>query len=82
MRAPIHHRALPAELSTEEICGILEQIASLGVMTVTFTGGETDGQADLLQILDHTQRRGLLINFSPTRPDSHLGSSIASSASP
>jgi len=68
------HRALPAELSTEEICGILTQIAALGVMTVTFTGGEPTIRPDFLGILEHSQRQGLLIQLltNATKLTPHL----------
>ena len=57
------HRALPQELDTEEIVAILDQLAELEVLTVTFTGGELGTRVDLEPILRHTHRRGLLIRL-------------------
>ena len=57
------HRALPHELDTEEIVAILDQLAELEVLTVTFTGGELGTRVDLEPILRHTHRRGLLIRL-------------------
>lgn len=34
------HRALPQELSTSEVLRLIDQLAELGVLTVTFTRGE------------------------------------------
>ena len=57
------HRALPHELTTREILTILDQLAELGVLTVTFTGGELSIRPDLAEILRHTRHRGLLIRI-------------------
>lgn len=57
------HRALPHELDTHEVLAILDQLAELGVLTVTFTGGELGTRIDLDQIFRHAQRRGLLIQL-------------------
>jgi radical SAM protein with 4Fe4S-binding SPASM domain len=57
------HRALPHELTTSEICALLHQIADLGVLTVTFTGGEPTVRPDIGDILRHAQRQGLMIHL-------------------
>ncbi len=57
------HRALPQELDRKEIVAILDQLADLGVLTITFTGGELGTRVDLEPILRHTHRRGLLIRL-------------------
>jgi radical SAM protein with 4Fe4S-binding SPASM domain len=57
------HRALPQELDTQGIIAILDQLAELEVLTVTFTGGELGTRVDLEPILRHTHRRGLLIRL-------------------
>ena len=41
------HRALPNELTASEIYSLLNQIADLGVLTVTFTGGEPSVRPDI-----------------------------------
>ena len=56
------HRALPHELTTTEICALLDQIADLGVLTVTFTGGEPSVRPDIGDILRHARRQGLVIH--------------------
>lgn len=57
------HRALPYELTTFEICEILNQIADLGVLTVTFTGGEPSVRPDIDDILRHARQQGLIIHL-------------------
>jgi len=57
------HRALPHELTTTEVCALLNQIADLGVLTVTFTGGEPSMRPDIGDILRHARRQGLMIHF-------------------
>lgn len=57
------HRALPHELRTHEVLAILDQLAELGVLTITFTGGELGTKIDLEQIFRHTYARGLLIQL-------------------
>ncbi len=56
------HRALPEELTTEEICGLITQIADYGVWEVTFTGGEIFTRPDRWTLLKHAHEAGLLIN--------------------
>ena len=57
------HRALPHELTTSEICSLLNQIADLGVLTVTFTGGEPSVRPDIGDILHYARRQGLMIHL-------------------
>lgn len=57
------HRALPHELTTGEVCALLNQIADLGVLTVTFTGGEPSVRPDIGDILRHARRQGLMIHL-------------------
>ncbi|MBI3808231.1 MAG: radical SAM protein [Nitrospirae bacterium] len=57
------HRALPHELTISEICALLNQIADLGVLTVTFTGGEPSVRPDIGDILRHARRQGLMIHL-------------------
>ena len=54
------HRALPHELTTSEVCALLNQIADLGVLTITFTGGEPSVRPDIGDILRHAHRQGLM----------------------
>jgi radical SAM protein with 4Fe4S-binding SPASM domain len=57
------HRALSHELTTVEICALLDQIADLGVLTVTFTGGEPSVRPDIGDILQHARRQGLMTHL-------------------
>lgn len=57
------HRALPHELTTGEVCALLNQLADLGVLTVTFTGGEPSVRPDIGDILRHARRQGLMIHL-------------------
>lgn len=57
------HRVLPHELTTDEVCSILDQIADFGVLHVTFTGGEPSTRPDIAQILQHARSRGLLVQL-------------------
>lgn len=57
------HRALPHELTTSEICSLLNQIVDLGVLTVTFSGGEPSVRPDIGDILRHARRQGLMIQL-------------------
>jgi radical SAM protein with 4Fe4S-binding SPASM domain len=57
------HRMLPSELTTIEIRSILDQIAALGVLTVTFTGGEPTARPDIVEVLQHARSRGLMIHL-------------------
>jgi radical SAM protein with 4Fe4S-binding SPASM domain len=57
------HRTLPHELTTSEICSLLNQISDLGVLTVTFTGGEPSVRSDIGDILRYARRQGLMIHL-------------------
>jgi radical SAM protein with 4Fe4S-binding SPASM domain len=57
------HRALPHELSTEEIRSILDQVADLGVMTLTFTGGELFVRPDVFDIFRHAKGLGFVLQL-------------------
>ena len=57
------HRARPEELSTAEACRVLDEVAELGVFLVTFTGGELFTRPDVLTILEHAKRVGLIVDI-------------------
>ncbi len=57
------HRALPNELSTQEIFSILDQIADLGVLNLFLTGGELFTRSDLFAIVEFATRRGFLLSL-------------------
>ncbi len=57
------HRALPGELTTDEVLGILDQLADLGVVNLTMTGGELFTRTDLWEILEHAKHAGFVLSI-------------------
>jgi radical SAM protein with 4Fe4S-binding SPASM domain len=57
------HKSLPHELTTQEVCAILEQLADLGVLTLCFTGGELFVRPDVFAILERAKRLGFLLEL-------------------
>ena len=57
------HRALPRELSTAEVCAILDQAADLGVVNLTFSGGEPLVRPDVFNIFRHAKETGFIIHL-------------------
>ncbi len=57
------HRALPQELTTEEVLSILEQVAELGVLSLTFSGGEPFTRQDFSDILRYARRLGFVLHI-------------------
>ncbi len=57
------HRALPHELSTEEIRSILDQIADLGVVNLVFSGGELFVRPDVFDIFRHAKGLGFVLHL-------------------
>ncbi len=66
------HRALPQELTKEEIFSILAQLAALGVLHLHFSGGEPCVRPDAFEIFRQAKRLGfvlhLLSNATRIRP--------------
>jgi len=48
-----------AELTTEEVLGLVDDVARMGVPSVTFTGGETFLRTDVLEVVARAKARGL-----------------------
>jgi len=57
------HKSLPHELTTKEVCSILEQLVDLGVLTLCFTGGELFVRPDIFTILERAKRLGFLLEL-------------------
>ena len=57
------HRVLPRELTTQEIASILPQIAGLGVLNLTFTGGEALTRPDVFEIFGQAKRLGFVLGL-------------------
>ena len=63
---PCTHCYLPnhadnGELSLDEICGVLDQLAEAGTVFLTLTGGEVLSRSDFLDILDAAHARGFAL---------------------
>lgn len=54
---------VPGELSTQEACDLVDQIAELGALTITFSGGEVFLRSDLFDIVDYARTRGFAIRY-------------------
>ncbi len=57
------HRALPQELTTDEVFSLLKELAELGIVRLTFTGGELFTRSDVFDILHHAKRLGFLLSL-------------------
>lgn len=77
--ADSHDREYPDELSTEEGKRLLEQLASFGVPTVLFSGGEPLLRGDLLELAAEARRLGMrtVLSTNGTRIDRRAATRIA-----
>ena len=57
------HRALPHELCTEEVYSILDQAADLGVVNLSFSGGEPLVRPDIFDIFRHAKESGFVLHL-------------------
>jgi radical SAM protein with 4Fe4S-binding SPASM domain len=55
--------AAARELTTDEHCRIVDEIAPAGCLHLTYTGGEIFARPDFLEIYDHAKRAGLLVTL-------------------
>jgi radical SAM protein with 4Fe4S-binding SPASM domain len=53
----------PNVLKTEEVIGIVDQIAQAGTVWMLFTGGEIFLRRDFFEIYEHAVKRGLLVTL-------------------
>ena len=51
------------ELTFEEHCGIIDELADLGCLWMLYTGGEIFARRDFLDIYTHAKKRGLLVTL-------------------
>ncbi len=51
------------ELTLEEVCDVLEKLKEMGVMEVTFTGGEVAVRKDFIQICEYASLLGFAIHI-------------------
>ncbi|MGH2536907.1 MAG: radical SAM/SPASM domain-containing protein [Candidatus Promineifilaceae bacterium] len=54
---------VPGELSTEEAKGVIDQLAELGALTISFSGGEVFLRRDIFEIAQHARSRGFAVRF-------------------
>jgi len=51
------------EMSFEEHCRVVDELAELGMLWLLYTGGEIFARADFLEIYRHARRAGLLVTL-------------------
>jgi radical SAM protein with 4Fe4S-binding SPASM domain len=56
-------RARSEELTLEEHCRLLDELAEAGCLWVTYTGGEIFARPDFLQIHTYAKRKGMLVSL-------------------
>lgn len=49
------------EMTTEQIFGVIDELADLGILVLTISGGEATLRKDFLPIVAHARRRGFLV---------------------
>ena len=57
------HEASSSELSYQELCRILDEMAEAGCLWLLFTGGEIFARRDFLDIYTYAKRKGFLITL-------------------
>jgi radical SAM protein with 4Fe4S-binding SPASM domain len=69
----------PREMTTEQACHVVDQLASAGTLFLTLTGGEIFLRKDALAIALHARRRGLAVRLftNATRITRELATEIA-----
>jgi len=61
---PMDDRSARArELTTEEHCKLLDELAEMGCLWILFTGGEIFARRDFLDIYEHAARKGFIITL-------------------
>ncbi len=54
---------IPGELTTEEAREVIDQLAELGALTISFSGGEVFLRPDIFDIAQYARRRGFAVRF-------------------
>ena len=54
---------VPGELSTDEAKQTIDQLAQLGGLTITFSGGEVFLRKDIFEIAQHARQKGFAVRF-------------------
>lgn len=55
------HNQLPDELTTEEIKGLIDELADTGVLSITFTGGEPLMHPDIFELMEYAKKKPLTV---------------------
>jgi len=51
------------ELGTEEIFSVIDQMTEMGTRQISFTGGEIFTRPDIMDIIYHSRKRGLIVSL-------------------
>jgi len=54
---------VPGELSTEEAKRVIDELAELGALTISFSGGEVFLRKDIFEIAGYARKRGFAVRF-------------------
>lgn len=54
---------VPGELTTEEAQRVIDELALLGALTITFSGGEAFVRDDIIEIAQYARRKGFAVRF-------------------
>ena len=62
INTPVNDRkARQEELSTDEVIGVLDEVAAEGCLWLLLTGGEPFVRPDFLEIYEHAKKKGFLV---------------------
>jgi radical SAM protein with 4Fe4S-binding SPASM domain len=56
-------QGLKGEMTTEQLCAVIDQLADLGVLLLTLSGGEATLRRDFLQIIEHARSKGFALRL-------------------
>lgn len=67
------------EMSTTDLCRVIDQLAEIGVLFLTVSGGEPTLRSDFLDIISHARSRGFVLSVYSNcqRIDSEMASELA-----
>ncbi|MGD2248067.1 MAG: radical SAM protein [Candidatus Methanofastidiosia archaeon] len=55
--------AHPAELTTEEVLSVIDELSSMGVYQITLTGGEPFVHPDIFRIIEHARKAPMAVDI-------------------
>lgn len=58
----VQQQARAAEMTTGEVCGVIDQLADAGCLYLTITGGDPMMRRDFVDVYRHARERGLLVS--------------------